>query len=154
MQSEILRAITSKHAQVRVNSCQLMWRQIRTLGLKHEKKAIASSAPGRRALEQRGWHCPERKLAKWQLRKSKNKHFILTAVICQNGILIFWHVNGLSEIKLASKRLYATLAIAENSIDCFWERLEDELVLSCKSSLQHLNFRWVFPKHRYPTKLG
>ena len=35
----------------------------------------------------RGWRCQERKLVKWQLRARKTKHFILTAVISQNGIL-------------------------------------------------------------------
>jgi len=42
--------------------------------------------------------------------------------------------------------LYTTLAIAENSIDCFWERLGDELVLNYETSLRHQNFRGVLPQ--------
>jgi len=47
----------------------------------------------------RGWRCQERKLVKWQLRMRKKKHFILTAVICQNGILtrkqFIWNQIGI-----------------------------------------------------------
>ena len=47
----------------------------------------------------RGWRCQERKLVKWQLRMTKKKHFILTAVICQNGILtrkrFIWNQTGI-----------------------------------------------------------
>jgi len=63
----------------------------------------------------------------------------------ENGILTFWHAKGLSEIKLASKRLYATLTNAENGVDCFCKRLDNEVVLSCKLSLWQLKFSVSFP---------
>ena len=47
----------------------------------------------------RGWRCQERKLVKWQLRMRKKKHFILTELICQNGILtrkrFIWNQIGI-----------------------------------------------------------
>jgi len=53
VQFKFLRAVTSKHAQAKVNPCQLTWRHTQILHLKHEKKAIANSAWSRTALWQR-----------------------------------------------------------------------------------------------------
>ena len=50
------------------------------------------------------WRCQEPKLVKWQLRMRKKKDFILTAVICQNGILtrerFIWNQIGIKKALL------------------------------------------------------
>jgi len=47
------------------------------MGLKHEKKAIASSALGRTASAQGVAFCPECKLVKWQLGTRKKETFYI-----------------------------------------------------------------------------